>query len=87
MDHHLRNFNGVLSPTENKRLCNLSILPEFYGRTAGGLQLSTKAKVMSSIPLGHVFFATLIPSLLARSPYGGTLLSTHMTHATATHKQ
>jgi hypothetical protein len=59
----------------------------FTVELTGGLQLSTKAKVMSSIPLGHVFFATLIPSLLARSPYGGTLLSTHMTHATATHKQ
>jgi hypothetical protein len=42
-------------------------------------QLDIRTDVLGSILLGPTFSAAqIIPSLLARSPYGGALLSMHM---------
>jgi hypothetical protein len=50
-----------------------SISPEFYSRTGRGGS--------SNLVFMFLFSAVLIPPSLARSSYGGALLSTHMARA------
>jgi hypothetical protein len=53
----------------------------------GVFQLGTRVEVLGSIPLGHAFSAALISPSLAKSPYGGAMLSTHMARVAATRTQ
>jgi hypothetical protein len=67
-----------------------SVSPGFYSqidRGGGGLSTWYQSRGPGFDPAQPDIFAALIPPSLARSPYGGALLDTHMARAATAHTQ